>query len=67
MLNINPFSMLPQNFRSIQYLTSKRRDVTHYKIEVKNPLTDQREYLRGLFGKYLAIFNISRTGRVAFM
>ena len=64
MLNVNPFSMLPQNFRSIQYLTSKRCDVTHYKIEVKNPLTDQREYLRGLPGKYPAILKISRTGRV---
>jgi len=67
MLNNNPFYILPQNFRSIQYLTSKRCDITHDKITEKNPLADKHEYLRGPSGKYPAIFNISKTGRVAWM
>jgi len=32
---------------------------------MKNLLTNQREYLRGLSGKYQAILNISRIGTVA--
>jgi hypothetical protein len=42
-VNINPFYTLPKSFRSIQYLSSKRCDVTLYKMAVKNPLTRQRD------------------------